>query len=170
MKSNQKIVPLAILMLFAMSCAQAPEVSAVDPAQQAADIAAIKQNEEQKFPNAIASGDVSTASEVFTDDAIWMLQGVPADIGRDAIISRLNEWFDTTSYENVEQTVEEIEVLGDWAWARGSFSTTYTPRSGGEATSETGKYLIVAKRQPDGSWKTYRACANTDAPVLAPSS
>ena len=71
--------------------------------------------------------------------------------------------------ENLTQKVEEVEVAGDWAWARASYSLRLVPASGGEPLTETGKYLAVFKRQPDGSWKTHRSCFNADHPVPSPS-
>jgi uncharacterized protein (TIGR02246 family) len=165
MKSYSSSFILLVFAIITFGCNRTPEQPAVDAGQQTADRDSIKENEEVKFPTAFNAADVSAAADVWADDGIWMLPEVPADVGKEAIRARLQEWFDQTSYENAKQVVEEVEVVGDWAWARGSYSSTETPRAGGESVEVRGKYLIVAKRQPDGSWKTYRACANADHPV-----
>jgi uncharacterized protein (TIGR02246 family) len=141
---------------------------AVDPARQAADIQAIKANEEQKWPAAVNAGDFAAAADVFTEDGIWLAPGVPADFGREAIAARLQSLHAVAKAEDLTQKVEEVEVAGDWAWVRATYSLRLVPAAGGEPWTETGKYLLISKRQPDGSWKSHRSCFNTDHPVPSP--
>jgi ketosteroid isomerase-like protein len=56
----------------------------------------------------------------------------------------------------------EVRVIGDWALDRGSFTFTVAPRSGGETSTETGKYLFLYSRASDGSRKIARAIVNLD--------
>ncbi|MEE8586821.1 MAG: hypothetical protein V3T83_18425 [Acidobacteriota bacterium] len=60
----------------------------------------------------------------------------------------------------------EVEVAGDWAFDRGTYTITLTPKAGGEPVFEDeAKYLTITKRQPDGSWKIYRTISNSDRPL-----
>ena len=59
---------------------------------------------------------------------------------------------------------EEIVVAADWAFTRGTYSSTFTPRAGGEPVQENGKSLWILERQADGSWKYARAIWNSDNP------
>jgi uncharacterized protein (TIGR02246 family) len=161
MKSYGIPFTLLALVVLISGCAQTPEEPVVDSARIAADIESIKANEEQRFPAAITASDTEAALEVYTDDAIVMWPGVPARMGKEAIRALLDDWF-SRYREDLRQTAEEVEVLGDWAWARGRSTATMAPLEGGESRVQTGKYLIVLKRQADGSWKTHRACGNAD--------
>jgi ketosteroid isomerase-like protein len=38
------------------------------------------------------------------------------------------------------------------------------PKAGGPESLFDGKFLTVFKRQPDGSWKIYRDCFNSNVP------
>ncbi len=49
-------------------------------------------------------------------------------------------------------TSDEVVVAGDWAFQRGEFVQTITPKQGGETQTITRRYIEVLKRQPDGTW------------------
>ncbi len=57
----------------------------------------------------------------------------------------------------------ETQVAGDWAYDRGNYTVTVTPKSG-KPMEASAKYLIIVKRQPDGSWKVYREISNSNNP------
>ena len=57
----------------------------------------------------------------------------------------------------------ETQVAGDWAYDRGNATVTVTPKSG-KQMEESVKYLVIVKRQPDGSWKIYRLISNSNNP------
>ena len=57
----------------------------------------------------------------------------------------------------------EVRVIGEYAFDRGSFAFSVAPRSGGDTSRETGKYLFLYSRAADGSWKIARAIVNLDA-------
>ena len=59
---------------------------------------------------------------------------------------------------------EEVQIAGDWAYSRGVFTLSLTPKAGVETTKFEGKYLSILKRQADGSWKVARDCFNYNTP------
>ena len=59
---------------------------------------------------------------------------------------------------------EEIVVMGDWAYSRGTFTRSFTPKGSDQTFYYDGKFLTVMKRQPDGSWKIFRDCFNSNTP------
>ena len=52
--------------------------------------------------------------------------------------------------------VDEIVVAGDLAVLRAFFEETLTLKAGGEPTELSGSWLMVLKKQADGSWKLWR--------------
>jgi ketosteroid isomerase-like protein len=52
---------------------------------------------------------------------------------------------------------------GDLAVETGAYEMTLVPKKGPEVT-DTGKYLTVWRKQPDGSWKVIRDAGNTNGP------
>jgi len=60
-------------------------------------------------------------------------------------------------------TTGKVEVSGVLAYTQGTVSLKTTARDGKPFT-DTGKYLTVWKKQPDGSWKVIEDIFNSDLP------
>ena len=58
--------------------------------------------------------------------------------------------------DRVRVEVREVQDNGDWAFEVGSFTAT-TPDG---ALLNSGKYIVIWKRQSNGTWKTYRDIFN----------
>jgi ketosteroid isomerase-like protein len=59
---------------------------------------------------------------------------------------------------------EEVRILGDWAYAHGSYAFEMAPKEGGGTRRWSGKFLDILEKQVDGSWKIAIDCHNYDAP------
>ena len=68
----------------------------------------------------------------------------------------------TLDYDMGIPPSDEVRVAGDWAFARGNYSVTLTPRQGGDVVTVDGKYLTVFQLQADGSWKIHRDIFNSN--------
>ena len=62
-------------------------------------------------------------------------------------------------------SVDEVQVVADWAFERGRYDITLAPKSGGASVDDHGKYITVYQRQPDGGWKIARDIWNSDRPL-----
>ena len=56
--------------------------------------------------------------------------------------------------------LDEIEVFGDTAYARGHYTCDYTEAHAQPQTN--GKFLSILKRQADGVWKFHIDCFNSN--------
>jgi ketosteroid isomerase-like protein len=54
--------------------------------------------------------------------------------------------------------------MGDIAHEHGTFSVTVTPKAGGNAMTNTGKYLVILKRGSDGTWLIHHDIDNANEP------
>ena len=127
-----------------------------------ADIAAIKELYNQATL-ACSTGDAELYLSIFTEDAVVMPPGYPAAMGKEELRPMIEGLFGLFDLE-LPYTVEEVEVIGDWAFARSSWQYSMTPKEGGETTTSPGKQLDNLKRQSDGSWKIYTQCYNYNEP------
>ena len=114
-----------------------------------------------EYDQVCAVGDAAAYSAFFTDDAVFMPPNAPTIEGRPAIEDWANDTFEGVNIQLVSKEAE-IEITGDWAIVRGTYSITYTPEAGGESREEVGKWLVIMSRQPDGSWKYARTMWNSD--------
>src|SRR2546425_13281485 len=97
---------------------------------------------------------VQTCALPISTDAINTVPGAPESRGRDAINADFGTFHKSNKVLSFDQTTEEVDVAGDLAYERGTFTQTIQPQEGATQTQYS-RYLAVWKRQPDGSWKCH---------------
>jgi uncharacterized protein (TIGR02246 family) len=113
---------------------------------------------------AIKAGDVATYINLFTADGIYMWPGVPAIVGREALRTWFEERFSKYSAE-LDKTVEETVVAGDWVFERGSEVSKIRNKSTNDVQVVRGKFINIFHQQSDGLWKIARRIRNFDHPT-----
>ena len=97
----------------------------------------------------------------YADDAVVMMPGMKAMVGKAAIDAGYNGMFQSMDMKNFQPTTTDVVVQGDVAIESGSMTYEAGPK-GGKLAADTVKYLTVWKKQGDGSWKIIRDINNTD--------
>lgn len=112
-----------------------------------AAIQALNRQWEKYFEN----HDLAGLTALFTDDCIRMPQGSPASLGRSALEAAYRHDFAEAwkTRAVVRLDAEEVIISGEYAFARGADTLIQD----GAQVGETGKWLFVYRRQPDGTWK-----------------
>lgn len=110
------------------------------------------------------TGRVDSMRPFFADDLVIMAPGFPAVMGAKAAADFMAGFFAQFEVE-ISYASAEIEVMGEWAFDRGSFRQTLRPKSGGQGASEHGNYLWLYRRDPGGTWKHTRVTWNVIGPV-----
>jgi uncharacterized protein (TIGR02246 family) len=127
-----------------------------------ADVEAIKRVNVDSI-NAFNAGGASAAVAHVMNDADDLPPHRSAVIGREAIRSFVQSDFDRFTMNFADEIVE-VKVAGDLAVIWSNYTVTLTATDDGESIENNGKWLIVLKRQPDGSWKFSRNIWNNDDP------
>ena len=112
-----------------------------------------------KFSEAFARGDIKALSSMYTSDAIAFPPDSEMVRGNEAI----GEYWKATRESGVRSavlTTVEVSRGGDVAYEVGKVSLTIQP-SGKEPATAMAKYVVVWKRQTDGSWKLHRDIWNS---------
>ncbi len=104
---------------------------------------------------ATLSGKADDFAELWDKDAVRILPGNPAEIGKATIYAN-----DKREQANANRgrtlcytsEIKDLQIAGDWAveWGYFSYKESATAKPG------RGKVMRVIKRQPDGSWKFAR--------------
>ena len=144
-------------LLFIASCTP---VVVWETAETEADVEAINSLRDEFIALDNAS-DAAGLASLYTNDAVLMPPNEAAVTGNQAIES----WFQTTFDQfTTEFTVasQELEVVGDLAFDWGAYMTALTPKAGGEPTEDRGKYIMILRKQVDGSWKIARDIWSSD--------
>lgn len=163
-----KVSPLVlalVCLVTAASCAKAPPPPPAHDA--AADEAAIRAQIDP-FLKAYNAGDAAASSADDADDLVQMRPNGPEIVGKAAILADNEKYFAENSATQTA-TVDEVAVWGDYGMSRGTWQVTATPKKGAaKPVSTRGKWIVIHKRQADGSWKSWRHMWNEDrspAPV-----
>jgi uncharacterized protein (TIGR02246 family) len=149
---------LLCAVMFVTACGTTPPAETMAPADPAPinDLRA-------RFAAAYSAGDAAGVAELYTDDAVSMPDHHTAIVGKAAIQQYLQGIFAQYT-ANLTITPGDTEITGDLAHEHGTFSTTVTPKAGGNAMTDNGNYLVVLKRQADGSWKIHHDIDNSSNP------
>jgi uncharacterized protein (TIGR02246 family) len=137
-----------------------PAPSEPDVAEVTAEIEALW----EEYAAANVAGDVDRYLALWDENGIQMPGGSPAIEGIENIRSRKVAGFEKWDITSMTITNLEVEVVGDWAYVRGTYQSTRTPVVGGDTEQIDGKYMTILRKQPDGSWKLYRDISNSSVP------
>ena len=161
-----KEVAVVVCALTALAGHVLQESSASVGSQRgrAADLAAIEKVRQQDIA-ATLSRDPVALTDLWTDDAIRLGAGAPAEVGKKAIRESnerqtANKGFKVLSY--VPEIKDFTFLDGGWAVEWRTFTASYVDSPGGEAKQIRGTVLVVFKKLPDGSWKCFRAMGGTE--------
>ncbi|MFQ6103164.1 MAG: YybH family protein [Candidatus Glassbacteria bacterium] len=126
------------------------------------DVAALK-NMIEPYAQAMLQGDWAAVAAMYTEDAVRMPPNEPLHQGRAAIQS----WLEARpiTITDFSLGMEDVDGRDVIAWARGTYSITYTIGGEGEPATDSGKWLNVLRKQPDGSWLIAVNMWNSDKPI-----
>lgn len=139
-------------------CASKP-VAAADEAAIRRTIADLEQR--------INQGDTGFVN-VFANDAIIIAPSSPDIVGFDAIRKMYTDLMKQASM-TVHFSTEEVVVTGDMAFEHGTYTLRIADKATGRVLQDAkNKHVHIFKRQPDGTWKTWRMMVNSADAVPAP--
>lgn len=156
------VVPAAAALLLA-ACKPQPLSQADQDAVRAVNAA---------FTAAVNADNLSGMSAVFADDATLNANNMPPAVGAAAVRQTWKALHDSASAK-LTTTVTKVDGEGDLAYTTGTYHLVLTMRSThADLPAEDGKFVTVAKRQSDGSWKwvvdTWNANAMPAMPAPPP--
>jgi uncharacterized protein (TIGR02246 family) len=128
-----------------------------------ADIAAVNALR-TAFQTAFNAGDALGVAKSYTATAIAMGNHQPSSVGRDAIAAATKAEF-AAMKPNIQLTADETKTVGNMGFDRGRFKITLTPKGGGTATVDEGRYLVLLEKGSDGAWKVSRDIENSTLPL-----
>ncbi len=150
------------LALLSGACSETP---APPPDTSAADQKAIKDGE-ITWAGDWAAKDVDKIVSHYADDADVLNPGVPIMKGKDAIRTGIGGMLADKNLSLSFTTVSaQVSKGGDLGYTEGTYAITMTNPKTKKVFAENGKYVMVYKKQADGSWKAIEDISNADAPA-----
>ncbi|MFL5638555.1 MAG: YybH family protein [Gemmatimonadaceae bacterium] len=114
------------------------------------------------FTKAVAAGDFATAASYYAEDGMILPPNAPTIEGRAAVQSFLTSFPKITGFT---QRVVELETNGDLGYARLTYQLSTTPPGAKAPLNDTGKAIIILRKQINGTWLTTRAILNSDLAI-----
>jgi len=134
------------------------------PDTHEADVKAIKDVEAAWVKDA-ATKDVERFLAYYSDDGVVLLPNAPPISGKDNIRAALKPMMADPNFAlTFSSSRVEAARSGDLAYSQGSYSMTMTDPKTHMPMTERGKYIMVFKKQADGSWKTVEDMISSDMP------
>ncbi|UCC48271.1 MAG: SgcJ/EcaC family oxidoreductase [Gemmatimonadota bacterium] len=109
----------------------------------------------EQYIAAINRGDLEDWMTFVADDAVVMPPDELPISGMDELRPRYEAVFATYAFQ-FSARVDEVVVAGDLAVLRAFYEETVTPKGEGEPSEFSGSWLMVLRKQSDGSWKLWR--------------
>jgi len=140
---------VAVIVVVALGARPAPEPGPADPGQ-------LERLVRDDYVDAFVREDADRWLGLFADDAIALHHESPAAEGKSAIAGLLDSFRAEFRVLDMQVTVEEVRISGNWALTWGYFTERFAPRAatGGPAeVTNVGRYLLLWERQSDGHWR-----------------
>jgi len=118
---------------------------------------------DQAWLEAFAAADLERCIAFCADDCSVMPPNAPAARTLDAIRELFRGWL--TPGLKISWSPDRVDVSGDLGFSGGSYEMSFKDPEG-RLVSDQGKYVIVWKKQADGSWKVVRDMSNSDLPLV----
>ena len=99
------------------------------------------------------SGDLATVLDLMTDDVVFMVPG-RQPFGKEAFAAA-SEGMKNVRIEGTSD-IEELRVLGDWAYFRSRLKVTMAMPGGAAPMRRSGHTLTILRKEPDGRWRLAR--------------
>jgi uncharacterized protein (TIGR02246 family) len=168
MPHKRLILPAAIFaMAFTTSCYRAGEKDAQTQRQQeiqqarAADEASIRAAS-AAWSQAATAKDLDRTVSFYADDALQFPNKAPATKGKENIRKNWAPLLAAPGPGLSWQTGSiEVASSGELAYETGTYAFVTTDKKG-KSNDEKGKFVVVWKKQIDGSWKVVVDTDNTD--------
>ena len=108
------------------------------------------------------AGDVETVLSLMSDDVVFLVPGQPVMRKTDfAAAAQAQSGQRTPQFDGTSE-IQEIKILGDWAFMWSKLTVVVTPPGGAQPMTRAGHTLSILKKQ-NGKWVLAR-----DANMLAP--
>jgi ketosteroid isomerase-like protein len=137
----------------------------------AQDMAGIERFRQQEIAATLARDPVAL-TDLWTDDAVRLVQGRPPEVGRAAIRASNERWSARTGAKVLSYVPEakDVTTWDGWAVEWGYVTGSYVESPEGEPKKLSATRLMILKRMPDGTWKCFRGMGGPSftAPLAGP--
>ena len=162
---NRAVLASLAVVLVALTACQAPPPP--EPPDHRAEAEAAVRGLIEQWAAAAKAKDAATFASFYADDAILMMEDAPDVRGAAALREAIPGMMSDPAF-SLTFTADQVVASrsGDLAYETGSYSMSMSGPDGKPA-AEQGHYIVVWRKQADGTWKVAADVPVSDAPVGA---
>ena len=116
----------------------------------------------QSYETALNANDIDAILDLYGEAPVFIPQHAPALVGREAVRAGYQQVFASIKLQ-IRFDIHEVEVIGDWAWARTSSAGRTRLLAEDVEIAEGNNELFVVRRE-HGHWKIHRYLFATNQP------
>lgn len=110
------------------------------------------------------TGNAELFASTWAQDGVMSAPGSPPVEGREAIVAEFRRRPPLPKGATMTIHPSEVRVLsGEWAYAFGVDSLTFTPEGATEPVKKTSTFLVLVRKTDEG-WQTYREVLSANQP------
>jgi uncharacterized protein (TIGR02246 family) len=159
---SRSALPAFVACLAIGGCA-ARQGSAPASARATAEVRTQIEQAAARFTETYNRGDFAALAAMYDTAAVVLAPNAPPMRGRQNI-EALWSGARQQGFKTVNLVVNSVELIGNHAIELGSYTLVIQPPGQSGEMTDRGKYIVVWKRQADGTWKLYRDAFNTSMP------
>jgi ketosteroid isomerase-like protein len=127
------------------------------------DISAIRAMEARHAEQAAQQEFDAMAEDIAEDFVVWA-PSQPEVVGKHGLREWQRAW-EGVSFSTYELPVDEIIGCGDLAYVKGSYLMEFTPEGATAPISDSGRWIHLLRRTPEGKWVVIRDMFHSERPV-----
>lgn len=158
----KEIIIPAVLFIFATRCQNETENQTINNNKNKTEMTTTEKQSIEKmlfsYRDALNASDVAQVLPLYTPDGVFMPSNGPSAIGQEQIKGSYEFVFKTIQL-HIEFFIDEIIVLGDYAFARTTSKGTTLIHANGQTVPEENRELFVLQKM-DEQWKISRYMFN----------
>ena len=122
------------------------------------DVTKIRELVSKTYREMVVNHDAAGYASMYSDQVLWCPPNAPDQTTRAGIAKHMQGAFDKVVF-NVEPSADEVEVMGDVAYAAGMVYGRTTPRAGGDDNAVKFRIFWLLRKE-SGDWKIHRQIWN----------
>jgi len=163
MRSRSCLTVAALATCAALSACATRQLSTPASPRATAEVRQQIEQAAARFGETFNRGDAAAVAAMYDTAAVVLAPNAPPMRGRQNI-EALWAGARQQGFKTLNLQVNSVELIGDHAIELGSYTLVLQPPGQAEMT-DRGKYMVIWKRQTDGTWKLYRDAFNTSMPA-----
>ena len=116
------------------------------------------------YQAAAGSSDGAAIAKLYAPDGVAMHPNAPAAKGRAAIEAFHKSFAQQWMMHGITITSTATKVMGDTAYDIGTYKQGIMSMKGGPQIDDTGKYIVLLKKDASGNWWVTHSISNSDNP------